>query len=48
MLVIAGCLEGFFDPTPAPAWIKFTLGGVLFTLLNLWLFRSTKVIAATA
>ncbi len=39
LLVIAGCLEGFFSPSQAPIWLKFTVGGVLFTLLNLWLFR---------
>jgi uncharacterized membrane protein SpoIIM required for sporulation len=39
MLVIAGCLEGFFSPSQAPVWLKFTVGGLLFTLLNLWLFR---------
>jgi uncharacterized membrane protein SpoIIM required for sporulation len=39
LLVIAGCLEGFFSPSAAPPWLKFTIGGALFTLLNLWLFR---------
>jgi len=39
LLVIAGCLEGFFSPSQAPVWLKFTVGGLLFTLLNLWLFR---------
>src|SRR5579863_6862083 len=42
LLVIAGCLEGFFSPSPAPVWLKFTVGGVLFGLLNLWLFRPIK------
>jgi uncharacterized membrane protein SpoIIM required for sporulation len=43
MLVIAGCLEGFLDPLDAPPiWFKFTLGGMLFTLLLLWLFRPLK------
>jgi uncharacterized membrane protein SpoIIM required for sporulation len=42
LLVIAGCLEGFFSPSQAPVWLKFTVGGLLFTLLNLWLFRSVK------
>ena len=42
LLVIAGCLEGFFSPSHAPAWLKFTVGGALFTLLNLWLFRPVK------
>jgi len=42
LLVIAGCLEGFFSPSPAPVWLKFAVGGTLFTLLNLWLFRSVS------
>jgi uncharacterized membrane protein SpoIIM required for sporulation len=42
LLVIAGCLEGFFSPSQAPVWLKFTVGGLLFTLLNLWLFRPLK------
>jgi uncharacterized membrane protein SpoIIM required for sporulation len=39
LLVIAGTLEGFFSPSSAPVWLKFTVGGMLFALLNLWLFR---------
>ncbi|HTW61700.1 MAG TPA: stage II sporulation protein M [Terracidiphilus sp.] len=39
LLVIAGSLEGFFSPSSAPVWLKFTVGGMLFALLNLWLFR---------
>ena len=39
LLVIAGMLEGFFSPSAAPVWLKFTVGGSLFVLLNLWLFR---------
>ena len=42
LLVIAGCLEGFFSPSQAPVWLKFTVGALLFTLLNLWLFRPVK------
>lgn len=42
MLVIAGTLEGFFSPSHAPIWLKFTVGGLLFTLLLLWLFRPIK------
>ena len=42
LLVIAGCLEGFFSPSHAPVWLKFTVGGVLFVCLNLWLFRPVK------
>jgi len=43
LLVIAGCLEGFFSPSHAQPWLKFTVGGLLFTLLNLWLFRPPAV-----
>jgi uncharacterized membrane protein SpoIIM required for sporulation len=42
LLVIAGTLEGFFSPSAAPIWLKFTVGGLLFALLNLWLFRPLK------
>jgi len=48
MLVIAGCLEGFFSPSKAPIWLKFTVGGLLFTLLLLWLFRPVKANPANA
>ena len=48
MLVIAGTLEGFFSPSRAPVWLKFTVGGLLFTLLLLWLFRPVKPAAAEA
>jgi len=39
MLVVAGCLEGFFSPSQAPVWLKFTVGALLFSLLMTWLFR---------
>jgi len=42
LLVIAGTLEGFFSPSEAPVWLKFTVGGLLFVLLNLWLFRPLR------
>ena len=42
MLMIAGSLEGFFSPSRAPVALKFTVGGLLFTLLLLWLFRPVK------
>jgi uncharacterized membrane protein SpoIIM required for sporulation len=48
MLVVAGCLEGFFSGSHAPVWLKFTVGGLLFALLNLWLFRAVKPAAAYA
>jgi uncharacterized membrane protein SpoIIM required for sporulation len=46
MLVIAGSLEGFFSPSNAPVWLKFTVGGLLFTLLLLWLLRPVKPVRA--
>ena len=42
MLAVAGCLEGFFSPSHAPLWLKFTVGALLFTLLLSWLFRPAK------
>jgi uncharacterized membrane protein SpoIIM required for sporulation len=39
LLVIAGTLEGFFSPSAVHPWLKFTVGGALFALLLLWLFR---------
>lgn len=48
LLVIAGTLEGFFSPSEAPVWLKFGVGGLLFTLLNLWLFRGLKPPVARA
>jgi uncharacterized membrane protein SpoIIM required for sporulation len=39
LLIIAGTLEGFFSPSDAPVWLKFSVGGALFTLLLIWLFR---------
>jgi uncharacterized membrane protein SpoIIM required for sporulation len=42
LLVIAGSLEGFFSPSNAPVPLKFMVGGLLFTLLLVWLFRPVK------
>jgi len=42
LLVIAGTLEGFFSPSNAPVWLKFTVGGSLFVLLVAWLFRPAR------
>jgi uncharacterized membrane protein SpoIIM required for sporulation len=47
MLVVAGCLEGFFSPSHAPVWLKFTVGALLFTLLMTWLFRPVKASVPT-
>jgi len=48
LLIVAGTLEGFFSPSHAPVWLKFTVGALLFTLLNLWLFRPVPVRAQEA
>jgi uncharacterized membrane protein SpoIIM required for sporulation len=39
LLFLAGCLEGFFSPSGAPVWLKFSVGAGLFVLLLIWLFR---------
>jgi hypothetical protein len=44
LLIIAGTLEGFFSPSAAPHWLKFTVGGTLFTLLLVWLFRPVAAV----
>jgi uncharacterized membrane protein SpoIIM required for sporulation len=46
MLIVAGTLEGFFSPSRAAVWLKFTVGGLLFSLLLLWLLRRVKLIRA--
>src|ERR1700733_14356871 len=46
MLIVAGTLEGFFSPSRAAIWLKFTVGGLLFSLLLLWLFRRVKLVRA--
>jgi len=46
MLFVAGCLEGFFSPSHAPVWLKFTVGAMLFALLLLWLFRPVRATVA--
>lgn len=48
LLIVAGCLEGFFSPSQAPVWLKFTVGGLLFALLLVWLFRPVKAAVQTA
>lgn len=42
MLIVAGTLEGFFSPSAAPVPLKFSVGGLLFVLLLMWLFRPVK------
>lgn len=42
MLIVAGTLEGFFSPSAAPVPLKFSVGGLLFVLLLVWLFRPVK------
>jgi uncharacterized membrane protein SpoIIM required for sporulation len=44
LLVIAGTLEGFFSPSKASVPLKFTVGGLLFTLLLVWLFRPVTAV----
>jgi uncharacterized membrane protein SpoIIM required for sporulation len=44
LLVIAGTLEGFFSPSAALIPLKFTVGGLLFTLLLVWLFRPAAAV----
>jgi hypothetical protein len=46
MLIIAGSLEGFFSPSDAAVSLKFAVGGGLFLLLLLWLFRPIPAAAA--
>jgi uncharacterized membrane protein SpoIIM required for sporulation len=46
MLIIAGSLEGFFSPSDAAVSLKFAVGGGLFLLLLLWLFRPISAAAA--
>ena len=48
LLVIAGTLEGFFSPSAAHPWLKFTVGGLLFTLLLMWLFRPVTTVGEKA
>jgi uncharacterized membrane protein SpoIIM required for sporulation len=42
LLIIAGTLEGFFSPSQAPVWLKFTVSGLLFSALLTWLLRPVK------
>ncbi len=41
MLLVAGLIEGFFSPSAAPVWMKFTLAAVLGGLLALYLVGLT-------
>ena len=42
LLVVAGVIEGFFSPSNAPVWMKFSLAMVLFLALLAYLFESAK------
>jgi uncharacterized membrane protein SpoIIM required for sporulation len=42
MLIVAGTIEAFFSPSSAPAWLKFTVAGVLFTLLIAYLWSGSR------
>ena len=37
MLLVAGTIEGFFSPTDAPVWTKFTVAAALFSMLVAYL-----------
>lgn len=45
LLVIAGSLEGFFSPSKAAVPLKFAVGGLLLTLLLVWLFRPLRPVS---
>lgn len=42
LLIVAGVIEGFFSPTEAPVFMKFTLGTVLFAALVAYLSTSRE------
>jgi uncharacterized membrane protein SpoIIM required for sporulation len=42
MLLVAGSIEAFISPTNMPVAMKFTLGGVLFSALLMYLFGSAR------
>jgi uncharacterized membrane protein SpoIIM required for sporulation len=42
MLVVAGVIEGFFSPSNAPVWAKFTLATTLFAALLSYLFLLSR------
>jgi uncharacterized membrane protein SpoIIM required for sporulation len=48
LLIVAGTLEGFFSPSAAHVWLKFTVGGCLFALLLIWLFRPVRAVGENA
>jgi len=45
LLVIAGLLEGFFSPSQAPVWLKFTVTVVGLRLHVSWLDDGAQVSA---
>lgn len=42
ILIIAGLIEGFFSPSGAPMWMKFTAAAGLFTALVFYLWGTGK------
>jgi uncharacterized membrane protein SpoIIM required for sporulation len=47
MLVVAGVIEGFFSPSNAPVWEKFTVAAALFAALLSYLFLLNRTPAGT-
>lgn len=48
MLIVAGCIEGFFSPSSVPVTFKFTLAAVLFSMFVAYLARGWKTDERTA
>ncbi len=48
LLLVAGTVEGFFSPSPAPPWEKFALGMLLFSFLLTWITLGSKAARAAS
>jgi uncharacterized membrane protein SpoIIM required for sporulation len=48
LLVIAGIIEAFFSPSPAPPWLKITVGAILFFGLMTLIFLAQLRVKAGA
>lgn len=48
LLIVAGTLEGFLDPSHAPMALKFSLSAILLTTMILWLTDAWRQPARTA